>query len=93
MKKQNWVRRISIFLAAALLIGILPAAAAQQKEAVPVSAIVSEVISLREEYIKHFLCEDGTSMAAIYAEPVHFKNQAGNWQEIDSTLSLNVSKI
>jgi len=89
MKKQNWVQRIlPIFLAAVLLIGIFPASAAPQDDATPVSAIVSEVVSLREECVKHFLCEDGTYIAATYASPVHYKAN-GEWKDIDNRLALN----
>jgi len=89
MKKQNWARRIlPIILAAVLMIGIFPAAAAQPEEVVPVSAIVSEVISLREECVKHFLCEDGTYIVATYASPVHYKVN-GEWKDIDNSLVIS----
>ncbi len=51
------------------------------------SKIVKEATELREEYVKHFLCEDGTYIAATYAEPVHYK-QDGQWKEIDNSLEL-----
>ncbi len=47
--------------------------------------IVEEVVSLRGEYEKHFLCEDGTYLVATYPEPVHYA-QDGEWVEIDNTL-------
>ena len=51
------------------------------------SKIVSEVTELREEYTKHFVCEDGSYIAATYSEPVHYKEN-GQWKEIDNSLEL-----
>jgi len=94
MKEKKWTKRIfPLLLAAALLLGIFPASAAQQEEAVPVSAILSEETSLREESSKRFLCEDGTFIVAAYGTPVHYKQEAAQddatWQEIDNRLVLN----
>ena len=47
--------------------------------------IVGEVESLRDEYTKHFRREDGSFVAAVYNEPVHYL--VGNeWKEIDNTI-------
>ncbi len=51
------------------------------------SKIVSEVADLREEYVKHFVCEDGSYIAATYNDPVHYKED-GQWKEIDNSLKL-----
>ena len=51
------------------------------------SKIVSEVSELREEYAKHFVCEDGSYVVATYTEPVHYKEN-GKWKEIDNSLEL-----
>ena len=51
------------------------------------SKIVSEVSELREEYAKHFVCEDGSYVVATYTEPVHYKEN-GKWKEIDNSLKL-----
>jgi len=89
MKKKKWIMRIfPILLVTVLLLGILPTSAAQQEEAAPVSAIVSEVIGLRDECVKHFLCEDGSYIAATYASPVHYKEN-GVWKDVDDSLILN----
>lgn len=50
--------------------------------------IVREVTELREESVKHFLCEDGSYIAATYSTPVHYKEN-GEWKEIDNSLSLD----
>ena len=49
------------------------------------SGIVSEVESLRDEYTKHFRCEDGSFIAATYNEPIHYRVN-NRWEEIDNTL-------
>ncbi len=51
------------------------------------SKIVREVTELREESVKHFLCEDGSYVAATYSEPVHYKEK-GEWKEINNSLEL-----
>ncbi len=52
-----------------------------------ISKIVMEVTELREESVKHFLCEDGSYVAATYSEPVHYKEK-GEWKEINNRLEL-----
>ncbi len=45
-----------------------------------------EVTSLREESVKTFQKGNGNYVAAIYGEAVHYKDEDGNWQEIDNSL-------
>lgn len=52
------------------------------------SAIVAEVETLRDEYTKHFRCEDGSFVAAMYNEPAHYQEN-GVWEEIDNTVHVN----
>ena len=40
----------------------------------------------RGEYEKHFLNTDGTVTAYSYANPIHYLDANGNWQDIDNTL-------
>ena len=47
--------------------------------------IKAEEVDLRDASVKHFRLEDGRSMAAVYAEPVHFEKN-GVWTPIDNTL-------
>lgn len=49
---------------------------------------VREIVSLREENIKHFRLPDGTYEMIVYDYPVHRKNDAGEWKDIDNSLSL-----
>ncbi|MDR2525966.1 MAG: DNRLRE domain-containing protein, partial [Oscillospiraceae bacterium] len=48
--------------------------------------ILGEVEALRKENTKYFRHADGTFTAALYAEPVHYEDANGNWQDIDNTL-------
>lgn len=48
--------------------------------------IVSEVIEKREENRKHFLMSDGSFMVAQYNNPVHYKNDDGQWIDYDNTI-------
>ncbi|MCL2023854.1 MAG: hypothetical protein FWG82_05725, partial [Oscillospiraceae bacterium] len=54
---------------------------AEQSEVVT----ANDEVSLRGEFEKHFLNEDGTYTAVSYADAVHYDNQ-GEWSEIDNTL-------
>lgn len=55
----------------------------EEKEAV----VLGEDTSLRNENnIKYFNMSDGTVKAAVYTEPVHYKNKSGKWEDIDNTL-------
>lgn len=95
MKKKLLVKRIfSIIIAIALLVSAVPISLAVQnlfiEETTP--KIVREVTELREESVKHFLCEDGSYIAATYSAPVHYKEN-GEWKEIDNSLSLDRSTL
>lgn len=73
-----------------LLFSALPMSASANDESTDkvASKIVREVVELREESVKHFLCEDGSYIAVSYAEPVHYEKN-GEWLEIDNTLVLS----
>lgn len=51
--------------------------------------VLGEEESLREESIKHFKLSNGTTKAVIYSHPVHYKDENGNWVDIDNALTLN----
>lgn len=55
------------------------------------AAVVSEDVSSRGRYEKHFLMSDGTYQAVSYNEPVH-KLVDGEWEEIDNSLSLQLDE-
>lgn len=48
--------------------------------------ILSELTNERDVYVKRFTMSDGTTQAAQYDTPVHFKNQDGRWTDYDNTL-------
>lgn len=95
MKKNLLLKRIlSAVLTIVLLASAIPVSLAVQElftEELP-AQIVREVPELREESVKHFLCDDGSYIAATYAEPVHY-NENGVWKEIDNRLILNSNKL
>lgn len=103
MKSKKLFKVISIILVAIMLIHIVPQSViafavkkvnvnksigneiANQEDMT--SKIVREVTELREESVKHFLCEDGSYVVATYSEPVHYKEK-GQWKEINNSLKL-----
>lgn len=62
---------------------------AEEKE----SKIVKEDVSLRGEFEKHFVCEDGSYIAASYQEPVCYLDDNGQWIDIDNSLTENNGRI
>lgn len=38
-----------------------------------------EIVSLREEYAKHFKMNDGTYRMVVYSNPIHKKTESGKW--------------
>lgn len=55
--------------------------------------ILGEVEDLRSENTKYFRHQDGTYTAAMYAEPVHYKDAEGIYKDVDYTLELNSKKL
>lgn len=51
--------------------------------------ILSEDTTKRGEFEKHYLCSDGTFVAVTYAEAVHYRDDNGEWTDIDNSLSAN----
>lgn len=86
---------IALLLCAVMMVGIIPANAYAidlsmsdtALEAVPNTAS-SEVVSLREENVKHFDMGNGKFRAIAYSHPVHELDSEGNWQDIDFGLTL-----
>lgn len=58
----------------------------QQSSPYEVGKITGEVLEEREQYVKHFRLDDGTFMAVSYQQPVHFKDEKGNWLDYDNSL-------
>ena len=49
--------------------------------------IVGELVSERDEYTKYFRMSDGSTMAAQYEYPVHYKDNNDEWVEYNNSLS------
>lgn len=89
VKFERCKKIFSMFLIIVLLFGILPVSALQGNVSdSTTSRIVKEIVEMREESVKYFICEDGSYIAATYSSPVHYEG-SGKWEEIDNTLTLN----
>lgn len=54
---------------------------------------IYEVTELREENVKHFRLADGRYVAAQYNYPVHYKNENGEFEDIDNRLVKSGSEF
>ena len=102
MKGNPFIRSIASVLTAAMLLSMTPdllSAKAEEPpeppqetvyadyEKPPVEQyILSEDVSRRTENEKHFLLSDGSYQLSSYQDNVHYKDEEGNWQEIDNSL-------
>lgn len=62
----------------------------EEEEQVPVT-ILDEEVEMREQNVKYFRCDDGTILAAVYSDPVHYKN-GERWENIDNSLTSTNAK-
>lgn len=62
------------------------------KEDLEETTVKSEIISRREENVKHFDIGHGMSQAVTYGTAVHRKDANGVWQDIDNRLLLDSEK-
>ena len=53
--------------------------------------ILCEDISKRDEYTKYFITDAGTTIAAQYGVPVHYKNADGDYVDFDNSLITSES--
>lgn len=106
---KNFIRAISIILMIILLIhttsvasfatdispnsNIEPTEYVREKSPQKPKEIKEEIVSKRGPYEKHFLCNDGSCIAATYPEQIHFLDSNNNWVEIDNSLSLRDDRI
>ena len=92
MKKQQRVRKtLSLLLIAVLCLTACPTSALADTPEVSTSisetpSILHEDISKRGAFEKHFERSDGSFVAAVYAEQVHYLDASGSWEEIDNRL-------
>ena len=78
----------SILLAQATVFAV-PLADSFEKNPVPGAIIVAEDVSKRGEFEKHYLCSDGTFVAVSYAEAIHYKNEMGEWIDVDNVVTYD----
>ena len=55
--------------------------------------IIGEELSRRGEYEKHFICDDGSFYAVPYPEPVHMRDDEGDWIDIDFPFVVENGRI
>lgn len=79
---------ISIIMSATIL-SISLFSAIPNVNALVISNQPYEVLSMRSQYEKHFDNGDGTKIAFVDTVPMHYKNENGEWIEIDNTLIKN----
>ncbi len=63
--------------------GVIP------KDELEETTVLSEVISRREENVKHFDIGNGMYQAVTYGTAIHRKDSNGEWQDIDNRLLLD----
>ena len=56
-----------------------------------VGRILTEISNERTESTKTFLLDDGTKMIAEYNQPVHYKNNKGEWLEYNNSFESETS--
>ena len=98
MKKtgKNFKRFLSLLLVVCTVCSVLPKNLRAQLQTSNAQETISyydetvtplgEIVSLREENVKHFRMSDGSVIAATYDVPVH-SLENGEWVDIDNTLS------
>ena len=93
LKHKIPLKFISLTLVLALLFTSLPlggmvASAAEVNDENTIITVEKELTEYRTEYSKTYLMSNGTLESVISANPMHYKNDSGNWVDIDSTLVL-----
>src|SRR5687767_7101092 len=58
----------------------------------PAIRVGRELPELRSRTSKTFVGRNGRRVARVYAGPVHFRDSAGRWQDIDSRLKRQGSR-
>jgi len=92
--ERTLTRSLAVLLAILMLVAIFPMSVLAQmledgsaETLTPYNDEPFELVELREENVKHFQNADGTVVAAIYPNAVHYKDDDGTWQDIDNTLT------
>lgn len=94
--KKNLKTLLSVVLTTAILLtqaSVFAVPLIDAIDKIPVSDVfvMAEDVSKRGEFEKHYLCSDGTYIVASYAEAIHYKNENGEWIDVDNEVSYNKS--
>ncbi len=90
----SYAPRIAAFLLCIVMIFpsfVLPVQATEQLQddlAEKAVTIVSEDTLLRDMFTKHYVCSDGTNIAVVYPEAVHYFDGI-KWEDVDNRLHYN----
>ena len=92
--KKHIIRLLAFILSFVMLfttaLPVFSVTVTTDKEQLTGADIVSEDVSRREEFVKHYLTGDGTYFAVAYAEQVNYLDDDGEWKEVDNTFSTNI---
>ena len=87
--KKHIIRLLAFILSFVMLfttaLPVFSVTVTTDKEQLTGADIVSEDVSKREKFSKHFLTGDGTYFAVAYAEQVNYLDDDGEWKEVDNT--------
>ena len=97
-RKTNKLRFFTFALAVWLLIAAMPISAFAELlelETQPMGDqtvyVLAEDTTKRNEFEKHYYCSDGTFVAVTYPEAVHYKDENGEWVDVDMRLASDAS--
>ena len=92
-------RAAALLFSVVIILSIMPGSVSAQEMAtvfelpkMSTGIMSSEVVSLREERVKHYDMGNGIFQAVAYSHPVHEKDSSGNWVDIDFGLKLSETK-
>lgn len=82
----NTYLKVSLYVIGIILIVLLVHFVSKGQGTFPAGAPhpSSEITSLRDQYSKHFCMPEGSRQALICNGPVHYRDQRGRWQDIDT---------
>ena len=98
MMKHKVLQPFAFILALWLLLSSMPVSAFAELlelETQPMGDqtvyVLAEDTTKRSEFEKHYYCSDGTFVAVTYPEAVHYKDEYGEWVDVDMRLASDAS--
>lgn len=98
MMKHKVLQPFAFILALWLLLSSMPVSAFAELlelETQPMGDqtvyVLAEDTTKRSEFEKHYYCSDGTFVAVTYPEAVHYKDDNGEWIDVDMRLASDAS--